>query len=73
MLLGSIILDVRLIEQQQHLTRVYNESVYVQVVLCKREYESTKWILIHIAFKEQFLANNLFFYTDMYNVFTYGI
>ena len=55
-----MILDIRLIEQQ-HLTRVYNESVYVQVVLCKREYESTKWILIHIAFKEQFLANNLSF------------
>ena len=55
-----MILDIRLIEQQ-HLTRVYNESVYVQVVLCKREYESTKWILIHIAFKEQFLANKLSF------------
>ena len=55
-----MILDIRLIEQQ-HLTRVYNESVYVQVVLCKREYESTKWSLIHIAFKGIFLANKLSF------------
>ena len=55
-----MILDIRLIEQQ-HLTRVYNESVYVQVVLCKRDCESTKWILRHIAFKEQFLANKLSF------------
>jgi len=61
LLQGSIILDVRLIEQQQHLTLVYNESVYVQVVLCKREYKSTKWILKHIALKEQFLANKLSF------------
>jgi hypothetical protein len=37
----NIILDIILIEQQ-HLSRVYNESVYVQAVLCKREYESTK-------------------------------